>query len=337
MLVTLAACGERVFQCTDDAQCGDGYCEGSGFCSFDDPACPSGRRYGELAGDGLGGTCVAVGDTDADASTTTAIVTTSTTTVGTTMSDTSSGPDPMTTTPLTTTPDTGEDSSADGPVTTDSGPSESSSSGAPSETTGAPLEISVSFGDRTDADFQDVVDDTSLLNYAAADNMGAHGDVHLDGNDFGSWQVALIRFDVSALPDDATIVGATLRLSSFDLADPGEIDVHRLTEAWVEGTGDQMPGVSNWTHRLEDALWTTEGAGDGSYDPTVLATFALDETESVFDIDLPPDVIESWRADPNANFGLLLRSIALAQPLYIPSSEAGDELLRPLLVVTYAP
>jgi hypothetical protein len=220
----------------------------------------------------------------------------------------------------------------------DTGPSESTSTGEPSETTGGPpLEISVSFGDRSDADFQDVVADTSLLNYAIDDNMGGHTDLHLDGNDFGSWQVALIRFDVSSLPDDATIVGATLHLWSYELSDPGEIEIHPLTEAWTEGTGDQTPGVCNWIDRLDLTPWSTEGAGAESHDETVLATFSLDEAQSQFDIDLPPAIIELWRNEPSTNFGMLLHSTNLAQPLYIPSSEEPDEELRPLLVVTYVP
>ncbi len=35
-----------------------GTCEPNGYCSFDDPECASGRRYGELAGGGLAGLCV---------------------------------------------------------------------------------------------------------------------------------------------------------------------------------------------------------------------------------------------------------------------------------------
>jgi hypothetical protein len=51
-------CGQSSFACLDDEQCGaDGQCEASGFCSFPDPECASGRRYGKHAGE-LSGTCV---------------------------------------------------------------------------------------------------------------------------------------------------------------------------------------------------------------------------------------------------------------------------------------
>jgi hypothetical protein len=52
----------EVFPCERDDQCaaeGDpGRCEAAGFCSFTDAQCASGRRYDELAGSGLAGSCV---------------------------------------------------------------------------------------------------------------------------------------------------------------------------------------------------------------------------------------------------------------------------------------
>jgi hypothetical protein len=69
----LAGCGSNAFLCSDDASCGgaDGRCEGSGYCSFPDPKCDSGRAYGEFSG-ALSGQCVPAGDeTGGEASSTT--------------------------------------------------------------------------------------------------------------------------------------------------------------------------------------------------------------------------------------------------------------------------
>ena len=49
------------FQCSASKTCTPGYCESTGFCSFDDPTCASGRRYGDYAGNGLAGSCVVAG------------------------------------------------------------------------------------------------------------------------------------------------------------------------------------------------------------------------------------------------------------------------------------
>lgn len=55
--------GTREFACLQDDQCGVGaVCQADGWCSFGDDSCSSGLRYGEHAGDGLGGACVPKGD-----------------------------------------------------------------------------------------------------------------------------------------------------------------------------------------------------------------------------------------------------------------------------------
>jgi hypothetical protein len=54
------------FECGSADDCRDagvdGRCESTGFCSFPDDSCPSDHRYGDHAGDGLGGMCVPEGD-----------------------------------------------------------------------------------------------------------------------------------------------------------------------------------------------------------------------------------------------------------------------------------
>ncbi len=63
----LGACGGSVFVCEQASDCrGAGenaVCEPTGWCSFPDPSCASGARYGGLAGDGLADRCVEVGAT----------------------------------------------------------------------------------------------------------------------------------------------------------------------------------------------------------------------------------------------------------------------------------
>lgn len=60
---------DGTFTCASDEQCtgqgaGRGRCEPAGYCSFEDPACPSGRRYGGHAAAGLADVCTPEGDTD---------------------------------------------------------------------------------------------------------------------------------------------------------------------------------------------------------------------------------------------------------------------------------
>ena len=65
VLAALAGCKTFAYDCATASECVQGgvtgSCEPTGFCSFPDSACPSGRRYGEWSG-GFANTCVADGD-----------------------------------------------------------------------------------------------------------------------------------------------------------------------------------------------------------------------------------------------------------------------------------
>jgi hypothetical protein len=67
LCVLAAGCDlSGAFACTGSQMCvsgsSQGVCEATGFCSFSDPSCPSGSRYGQYAGAGLAGTCVGASD-----------------------------------------------------------------------------------------------------------------------------------------------------------------------------------------------------------------------------------------------------------------------------------
>lgn len=58
VLLGPSGCGSPLFSCIDENQCGpEATCEPSGFCSFPDPSCDSGRRYGQHSGS-LSDACV---------------------------------------------------------------------------------------------------------------------------------------------------------------------------------------------------------------------------------------------------------------------------------------
>lgn len=79
-LAVPSACGSGLFVCAADDDCAGGgpggVCEAQGWCSFADPACPTGRRFGELAGDGLAGDCVPTDDGTTGSGTTLSTTTT---------------------------------------------------------------------------------------------------------------------------------------------------------------------------------------------------------------------------------------------------------------------
>ena len=54
----VAGCGAQAYVCQSSAQCNEGVCQPSGYCSFPDTDCESGQRYGEFASSELRGQCV---------------------------------------------------------------------------------------------------------------------------------------------------------------------------------------------------------------------------------------------------------------------------------------
>ena len=102
VLAALAGCKtSNVFDCTGDASCGtDGKCEATGYCSFPDDECPSGRRYGQFAPSEYARQCV---DPEDAMGTGTG---SSTSPTGVTASTTASTPPPQTSTMSPTGSDT---------------------------------------------------------------------------------------------------------------------------------------------------------------------------------------------------------------------------------------
>ncbi len=252
-VVTVAAAGwscrlEQSFRCEVDDNCaeelGNGICEPSGYCSFDDPECDSGRRYGKYAAQELAGVCVSA---DASAS-----------------SSTTGAPPPMSSTsadPLDTT-DTGPEGTTvdlDG-TTTQVG--ESSSDGPGESSTGPPpLEVC----DGIDNDGDGLIDEYSSANESCEGCVLSE----VEGQPLwacpmptGSWDGAqqwcedqfsarLARLDSDALRQAASDLAITLTRTSMS---PGY---------WIGGRFEGTEWI--WPNgALIDTLYWAPGQPDGN-------------------------------------------------------------------------
>ncbi|MDX2115136.1 MAG: DNRLRE domain-containing protein [Planctomycetota bacterium] len=159
----------------------------------------------------------------------------------------------------------------------------------------------------------------------------------------------LVRFDVAgALPTNAVITGATLRLTNGAAnAQPVSVRLHRTLESWGEagsvGTqgggngGPAQPGDATWIHRFSaSTLWSTAGGsfaagasasaavgGPGPYEWTgagLLADVAL------------------FYAQPLSNFGwtILGDETASSTAKRFSTREEADAGLRPALTIEYS-
>lgn len=165
-------------------------------------------------------------------------------------------------------------------------------------------------------------------------------------NDGRSMRRALLRFDLSAIPAGATILGATLtlrlertRVASFP------IHLHRMTAAWGEGTSSQFggggttatPGDATWLARYfgTPQLWTLPG-GDFSPVASASALVGFDEIDYAWSsAALAADVL-GWLNSPASNFGwILLSDSTVPSVKAFVSRESPTSFLRPRLTIDY--
>jgi hypothetical protein len=142
----LSACtADGFFVCSDASHCGpDGLCEEGGACSFPDPGCATGRRYGEHGDPALRGLCVPA---PADTGSTGDPATSGTPTPDTTSAEDTLAVDEGTSTAAITSVTTGAESSDTGSIGTTTGDVDSDTA-----TTGAPATGFFDDFERPDAD-----------------------------------------------------------------------------------------------------------------------------------------------------------------------------------------
>lgn len=141
VLLSAGCQSDAVFECQSDDQCvssgAPGMCQPSGYCSFADPECASGFRYGDSAAPGLAGQCVEPvggGSTGMGPTSNTTMLPATTSTTGTTTAVTTTEPE-STGQPDGSSGTSSEDSSSEGGASSDA----SSSGGASSSSSGDPI------------------------------------------------------------------------------------------------------------------------------------------------------------------------------------------------------
>ena len=133
----------------------------------------------------------------------------------------------------------------------------------------------------------------------------------------------LVEFDLSAIPEGATITSATLQLEADSRtgAGPEIISVHRMLEPWAEGTQDGASGASSFSEPLPGGAWTVGNeatpAASGLYVNVGAHTW-----------DMVP-LVQEW-VNGSPNYGLLL---ATNDETFTYSSREGTT--PPTLTIEY--
>lgn len=128
---------------------------------------------------------------------------------------------------------------------------------------------------------------------------------------------ALLRFDLSSIPANATVVSSTLRLvQSSKGGATSTVSVYRATQAWTETT----------------VTWSSFGSG-GSYSPTAVTSFQAPTGSAVHNLNLT-GLVDSWVAGDVPNHGIVLSEPSVVRTS-IKSSENSTPADRPGLTVCY--
>jgi hypothetical protein len=321
---TQSACAPPAgsFACEADSECvlagAQGICQPVGYCSFPDPDCNSGQRYGEYGPIGVGGRCVPTQDELDDAG----------------VADAPPGsPDAHAdATTLPSPPDAAmlpPDATVLPPDATPLPPD-----AAPLPDAGAPDQVAT-FGETPQAMFKNVTGDTWIDSMNPTQNHGADPVLRTDGDPL---RHALLRFDVSALPATAVVQSARIELYTTATGGltTGSVQAFRLKQGWVEGNKIGTDGTTNWTERSDSAGWSNAGAGPpGSRDSTALAEFVPSANDTLYLVPVPASVVQGWRANVATANGVIFVAKNATDLSALFVSREGAAAKRPVLRVVY--
>ena len=142
----------------------------------------------------------------------------------------------------------------------------------------------------------------------------------------------LLRFDLGSVPFSSTINQATLRLYAYDRANAATFDaeVYRLLRPWKENE-------ANWERAAIGDPWALGGASDTTIDRAAQATAgqSVSALDTWYEWDIT-DLVSDWVADPQSNFGVIVRGSGnISVFYYFASSEYQTVSLRPELILDY--
>ncbi|WP_437954030.1 DNRLRE domain-containing protein [Sorangium sp. So ce296] len=132
----------------------------------------------------------------------------------------------------------------------------------------------------------------------------------------GSGQkMALVAFDLSGIPGDATIEGATFSVRALYAPTAATLDVHAITAPWTEAT-------------------VTYNTLNGAFDPAVEASLAVPANlTTTVSCDVTA-LVQDWVSGALANHGVLLRELGTGKRT-LRSSEEANAAERPRLDLCY--
>ncbi|WP_257460851.1 DNRLRE domain-containing protein [Archangium lipolyticum] len=180
------------------------------------------------------------------------------------------------------------------------------------------------------------VTDTWLQETAPSTNAGGDTVLRMDRDSpagTGLSANALLRFDLSAIPSNATVRSVTLTFTVTNRTSGEGFFLYAASRDWSESQ-------ATWTRATSTTTWSAPGArGAADRGATVLGTI-LPTVTGTYSVTLGAEglaAVQAWVKNPASNRGFVLDADTNMDGLDVASSEATTLAQRPQLTVTYTP
>ncbi|HVE43181.1 MAG TPA: DNRLRE domain-containing protein [Planctomycetota bacterium] len=169
--------------------------------------------------------------------------------------------------------------------------------------------------------------DTYIDQFMPTDTFGGVQWLEIRSYDSGSGlsekNTAMIRFELSSIPSNATVTSASLKLYNLRAAANDAADVITLSKA----TGSWN---SQWTWNMGVPASTASGVTC----PSVASYSIAPTTPELYTINGMASLVQGWVSTPASNLGLLLSTTSNLN-FRVASSDYSTVTYRPALTVTY--
>ena len=173
--------------------------------------------------------------------------------------------------------------------------------------------------------------DTYISQAAMSSAHGALGTLRADGDDLpgtGKDLSALVKWDISSIPQGKTIKSATVTVTVINPS-VGPYHAYRLSRNWCEST-------ATWTHACSGQPWQVEGAaGVSDTGQTVHGTVSSTPTAGTYSFALNPLLVQGWVDRTLPNHGIVLRNSGVTDGFEFHSRQGSTPGSRPKLTITY--
>lgn len=174
--------------------------------------------------------------------------------------------------------------------------------------------------------------DTYISEYASSTNYGAVSTLLADGSDPNSRDLyALIRWDLSSIPANATVTAVTLTFRVTN-GSYNSYPIYALNRGFDEST-------ATWVLASSGTNWSTSGA-KGAADRNATSVGSLNaRTTGSFSVTLNATgiaIVNGWVASPASNSGFILASTSNADGIDLASSEHSTVSYRPQITIAYS-